>query len=125
MRDKVRSMLESLLMPTTEECQRVDWRPAADVYSTPRGWLVKLDLAGVRPQEIEVLVRGERLTVRGIRRDCALDEGHRYHSLEISYNRFERTLDLPCKLETAQIRTDYRDGMLLISIYLPSENAEG
>jgi HSP20 family protein len=123
MADKVKSMLQSLLMPTSEECQRVDWRPAADVYSTPRGWLIKLDLAGVRPHEIEVSVRGQRLVVRGIRRDCVLDEGHRYHSLEISYNRFERTLNLPCDLEAARIDTDYRDGMLFI--YLQLENVEG
>jgi HSP20 family protein len=123
MTDKVRNMLQSLLMPTSEERQRADWRPAADVYSTRRGWLVKFDLAGVRPQEIEVSVHGQRLTVRGVRRDCALDEGHRYHSLEISYNRFERTLELPCNLEAAQISTDYRDGMLLVCLQL--ENAEG
>lgn len=119
MSDQVRNMLKSLLMPTTEECRRVDWRPAADVYSTPHGWLIKFDLAGVRPQEIEVLARGQRLTVRGLRRDCTLDEGHRYHSLEISYNRFERTIELPCDVEATQISTDYRDGMLLV--YLQSE----
>jgi HSP20 family protein len=123
MSDKVRNMLESLLVPTASECQRVDWRPAADIYSTRRGLLVKFDLAGVRPQEIEVLARGKRLTVRGVRRDCALEEGCRYHSLEISYNRFERTLELPCNVEAAQISTDYRDGMLLV--FLQSENAEG
>lgn len=121
MSDQVRSMLKSLLMPTTEECRRVDWQPAADVYSTRHGWLVKFDLAGVRPQEIEVVARGQRLTVRGVRRDCTLDEGHRYHSLEISYNRFERTIELPCNVEAAQVSTDYRDGMLLI--YLQPENA--
>ncbi|HET6883036.1 MAG TPA: Hsp20/alpha crystallin family protein [Pirellulales bacterium] len=121
MTDIVRNMLESLLMPTSVERQRADWRPAADVYSTRRGWLVKFDLAGVRPQEIEVLVRGQRLTVRGVRRDCALDEGCRYHSLEISYNRFERTLELPCNLEAARLSTDYRDGMLLVHLQLESD----
>src|SRR5215469_11883746 len=118
MTDRVRNMLESLLVPTASDCQRVDWQPAADIYSTRRGWLVKLDLAGVRPQEIEVVARGTRLTVRGVRRDCALEEGCRYHSLEISYNRFERTLELPCSVEAAQISTDYRDGMLLVHLQL-------
>jgi HSP20 family protein len=121
MGDQVRNMLKSLLVPTSEECRRADWRPAADVYSTRRGWLVKFDLAGVRPQEIELLAKGRLLTVRGARRDCTVEEGCRYYSLEISYNRFERTVELPCELESAQISTDYRDGMLLI--YLQLENA--
>ena len=123
MADEVRNLLRSLLMPTAEECRRVDWRPAADVYCTRRGWLVKFDLAGVRPHEIDLIARGQRLTVRGVRRDCTLEEGHRHHSLEISYNRFERTLELPCNVEAAQISTDYRDGMLLV--YLSLEKNEG
>lgn len=122
MADEVENMLRALLMPKASECQRVDWRPAADVYATRRGWLVKFDLAGVRPQEIELVVRGRKLTVRGVRRDCVLEEGHRCHSLEISYNRFERTIELPRELEAAHIATDYRDGMLLVHLLL--ENAE-
>lgn len=103
-------------MPTAEECRRADWQPAADVYATRRGWLVKFDLAGVRPQDIEVVTHQRRLTVRGVRRDCTLEEGQRHYSLEISYNRFERSLELPCDVEAAQISTDYRDGMLLVHL---------
>jgi HSP20 family protein len=122
MADELKSMLRAWMTPTAEECRRVDWRPAADVYATRCGWLVKLDLAGVRSQDVEVFVRERRLTVRGVRRDCTLEEGQRHYSLEISYNRFERTLDLPCNVEAARITTDYRDGMLLV--YLMLENVE-
>jgi HSP20 family protein len=122
MADKLTSSLRSWMTPTAEECRRVDWCPAADIYATSCGWLVKLDLAGVRPQDIELIVRGRRLTVRGVRRDCTLEEGQRHYSLEISYNRFERTLDLPGNVEAARISTDYRDGMLLV--HLSVENVE-
>lgn len=123
MSDVIQNMLRSLLVPTADDCRRVDWRPAVDIYGTRRGWLVKFDLAGVRPQEIELVAHGQRLIVRGVRRDFALEEGHRCHSLEISYNRFERTVELPCNVEAAQVSTDYRDGMLLV--YLQLENPEG
>lgn len=120
MADKLKSMLRSWMMPTAEECRRVDWCPAADIYATSCGWLVKFDLAGVRPQDIDVVARDRRLTVRGVRRDCTLEEGQRHYSLEISYNRFERTLLLPCNVEAAQITTDYRDGMLLVHLSVES-----
>lgn len=123
MTDEIKQALRSLLMPTAGDCQRVDWQPAADVYRTRNGWLVKFDLAGVRPHEIEVAASGRRLTVRGLRRDFTLEEGCHYHSLEISYNRFERTLELPCQVDAAHITTDYRDGMLLVQLQL--ENVEG
>jgi HSP20 family protein len=92
------------------------WRPTADIYRCRDGWLVKLDLAGVCTEDIELSVREAWLTVRGIRRDWCIREGHQAYSMEISYNRFERAIELPCDLETAQISTEYRDGMLLVYV---------
>ena len=92
------------------------WRPAADVYRTPNGWLVKLELAGVRPEEIEVSIRGCILMVCGRRRDCLLEEREQCYSLEISYTNFQRQFELPCDFEHARVASEYRDGMLLIRI---------
>jgi HSP20 family protein len=90
------------------------WRPAADVYRTRDGWLVKFDLAGVDPSEIRVSLGGGRLTIAGVRRDLLVQEGCSSYSLEISYSRFERSLDLPLDTQSMQLRTEYRDGMLLV-----------
>lgn len=90
------------------------WCPAADVYRTADGWLVKFDLAGINPTELELDRNGRRLTVRGVRRDALVRQTLRSYSLEIAYNRFERSLDLPARIDGARIRTDYRDGMLLV-----------
>jgi HSP20 family protein len=90
------------------------WRPPADVYRTQEGWLIKFDLAGVDPREVQLVVDGPRLTISGVRRDALVQEGLASYSLEISYNRFERTLELPFDAEQAPARTEYRDGMLLI-----------
>jgi HSP20 family protein len=92
------------------------WRPAADVYQTRRGWLVKLDLAGVRPEDVRVEVQGRQLRIRGSRRDCAIEEGCQYYQMEIAYSSFERILEMPCDLEPTNVSTDYRDGMLLVLI---------
>jgi HSP20 family protein len=94
------------------------WRPAADVYCTETGWLVKLDLAGVNLDEISIETSGSRLCVRGVRRDSLLQQGCRYHSLEIAYSEFERGVDFPVDLEGARISTEYHAGMLLVRINL-------
>ena len=75
------------------------WQPSADVYENRRGWLVKFDLAGVRLADVELSVRGRRLTIRGIRRDWSIEEGRHFHRLEISYDRFQRTIELPCNVD--------------------------
>jgi HSP20 family protein len=92
------------------------WQPSADVHRTRDGWLVKFDLAGVQVQDVTVTIRGRRLMVSGVRRDSIQEEGASYYSMEISYNRFERSLEMPANLETARVRVAARDGLLLVRI---------
>lgn len=94
----------------------VCWRPSADIYQTDDGWLLKFDLAGVKPSDIEVSIRGRTLTVTGVRRDTAVAECRHSYSMEINYNRFSRTIELPADLQQAQINTQFRDGMLLVRL---------
>jgi HSP20 family protein len=101
-----------------EEAQRTaDWHPATDVYRTPTGWLLKFELAGVLPEDIELTVRGRMLRVRGKRRDCCWGEECRQVRMEIAYNRFERQVELPEALEYARIETEFRHGMLLVKVH--------
>ena len=92
------------------------WRPAADVYRTAKGWLVKFDLAGVREQDLSLAVSGRTLSVSGTRRDHTTEEGCRHYRLEIMYSHFQRTIELPIDLESARINSQLSDGMLCVSI---------
>ncbi len=92
------------------------WLPAADVYEIASGWIVKLELAGVRPADIDVTIEGNVLRIRGRRRDWIVQETQCCRSLEISYERFERRFELSGGLEHGRIATEYRDGMLLVKI---------
>jgi HSP20 family protein len=92
------------------------WNPAADVYRAPDGWIVKLDLAGICSDELEVEIRSKLLTIRGCRRDTHYREGFTYHQMEITYSRFEKTIEFPSPIEGARISQDYRDGFLIINV---------
>ncbi len=118
-----RQLLDLLLAgrPPEQEAQ-LPWQPAADTFRCPDGWLVKFDLAGVRPEDFEVRLVGRRLTVEGIRRDWQIETGYHYYSMEISYNRFQRTIELPRALDQAQVTTEYRDGMLFVRLQTESEH---
>jgi HSP20 family protein len=97
------------------------WHPAADVYRTRDGWLVKFDLAGVRPEEVKLSFSDHRLTVEGTRRDACLEEGCSHYRMEISYSHFERSIELPYDLERARISHEYRQGMLLVRVQAEKE----
>ena len=92
------------------------WQPPADIYRTRSGWLVKFDLAGVRAEDVRLAFTGNRLTVRGVRHDCCLEEGCCHYQMEISYSHFERTVTLPVALNQATLTVENRDGMLLVHV---------
>jgi HSP20 family protein len=90
------------------------WRD--EFYRTSGGWLVKFELAGVRPDEIRLGIEGQSLILRGIRRDICIEEGQRSYSMEISYNEFERRMNFRCDLNRLEISTDHRDDMLFVRV---------
>ena len=114
-RDLIRVM-QALFLPAAAVCPQAPWQPNTDVSRTPDGWLVKFELAGVRPEDMELLASGRRLTLRGVRRDCTTQEEARCYLMEITYGHFERTVELPCDLDQADISTDYQYGLLLVQI---------
>jgi HSP20 family protein len=92
------------------------WNPAADVYRVSEGWVVKVDLAGVCTDELEIEINDAWLTIRGCRRDTHYREGFVYQQMEITYSRFEKSIQFPAPIEGASVRRDYRDGFLIIDL---------
>jgi len=93
------------------------WCPAADVYRAPDGWIVKVDLAGVRADDIEIFIQGPLLRLSGLRRDSFCGEGVSHYQLEITYSRFEKTIQFPRSIEHASVARDYRDGLLILRLH--------
>jgi HSP20 family protein len=112
-------MSRDRILPTTmfrPPADSLGWQPLLDIYEVRDGWLLKVDLAGVRPDEVTVTIIGRRVTVRGLRRDLSMEEGCCHYRMEISYSRFERTVELPDDPGPVAVQTESRDGMLLIRI---------
>jgi HSP20 family protein len=92
------------------------WNPAADVYRSADGWVVKVDLAGICSDDLEIEIRDSILSIRGCRRDTQYREGFVYHQMEITYSRFEKSIQFPAPIEGASIKHDYSDGFLIIHV---------
>lgn len=92
------------------------WNPAADVYRTNSGWVVKLDLAGICSDDVVIEVGSSTLRISGCRRDTFYREGLVYHQMEITYSRFEKLIQFPCELKDASMDHRYSDGFLIIDL---------
>jgi HSP20 family protein len=99
------------------------WCPAADVYRTKDGWIVKVDLAGIKPSDVDVTVDGDILRLSGSRRDGTCGEGVSHYQLEITYSRFEKMIQFPRSIEHVTIERDYRDGLLILRLHQEQDKA--
>ena len=97
------------------------WNPPADVFFSGNKWVVKVELAGISPEEVEILAQGNTLSVRGRRRDLLVQRGWSCHSLEISYSSFERSIALPARIIPTSIDWEYRHGILRIQFTTQDE----
>ena len=110
------------LMP--EDQTELVWRPAVDIYRAGDGWLLKFDVAGVRPEDIYIRVADCSVAIRGVRRDLLLEQGYFHYAMEISYSHFERTVTLPCTDLTGGYETEFREGYLLVRLFTDKERGQ-
>lgn len=96
------------------------WEPRADVMDLGDRILIRMELAGVRGEDIGLLYNEDRncIFIRGVRTEEAIEEDRLgFYQLEIPYGEFAREVDLPdVPIQADAIRAQYRNGFLLVMI---------
>jgi HSP20 family protein len=92
------------------------WRPMADVYETPSTISVTVELAGIEPEEVDVLFFDNAIVVEGKRPLPQLDGGGIYHSAEIRRGLFRLELGLPARVDSDPIELSCQLGLLTIRL---------
>ena len=97
------------------------WEPRVDVFEEEHRILVKVEIAGVKGEDIQLLYVPERhtLLLRGIRDEPDFADGTRIaiHQLEIFYGPFQREVNLPdVAIDASNIRAQYRNGFLVVLV---------
>lgn len=96
--------------------------PPMNVTRDNDSYLVTAELPGLAPEDLEIRVEGDRLTVQGQRRPETLGERFTYHRKERPMGTFQRSLNLPNKVEAHAVQAHYKHGVLTIT--LPIEPSE-
>ena len=98
---------------------RRGFRPPVDVFRTedPPELRVVVDLAGVKPESLELATSGRTLAIAGERPRLG---GGTYQQMEIEYGRFQRTLQLPSDVETSNATATYERGILTVVLPIAS-----
>jgi HSP20 family protein len=101
---------------TSQEQNLTPWAPAVDIFEGEHELVVKADLPDIRPEELDVRVENNILTIRGERKFEKKADEKNYLRVERSYGSFARSFSLANTVNTDAIKADYKDGVLTLSI---------
>jgi len=87
---------------------------AIDMYQTPTEIILKTMVAGVKPEDIDISVTRDMVTIRGKREDLVESSGDDYFHKELYWGAFSRTVILPQEVEVEDAEATNKNGLLTI-----------
>ena len=90
------------------------WSPPTDVYETEDRFMVRVEVAGLKDDDIEVAIENNILMISGHRSD--LNERRAFYQMEIRFGKFEIAVEIPVAVEIEQSVAEYKDGLLIVQL---------
>lgn len=93
------------------------WAPSCDVFAKGGNLVIRVSLSGVHPKDVEITLSNDVLTVSGERRSELEDEEEEtFYVRERYYGTFRRSWTLPAGIDDDDIRADFENGLLEITV---------
>ena len=90
--------------------------PAMNIWTSDEGQVITAEVPGVKPENIDISVVGETLTLNGVREQVDLGEEGRYHRQERGSGPFNRTIQLPYLVDANNVEATFKNGVLQIKL---------
>ena len=116
LQEQFNHMFGNGLPRNAEESNLTPWAPAVDIYETEHELVVKADLPDVSPQDLDIRVENNILTIRGERKFEKNVHEDNYLRIERAYGSFSRSFSLANSVKSESIQADYHNGVLTLSL---------
>jgi HSP20 family protein len=90
--------------------------PAINIWTNEDGQVISAEMPGVRPDDIDIDVTGDALSISGERKPDEVAKEAHYHRRERSYGLFSRTVQLPFMVDTNKVEASFKNGVLTINL---------
>ncbi len=90
------------------------WAPPVDIYEQDGNLVLKAELPGIDPKDVDVRVENNVLTLTGERKFENEVKREQYHRVERAYGRFSRSFTLPNVVDTANSKAEFKEGLLRV-----------
>ena len=112
-RDEMNKLLNSFRRGAA---QGISWIPPLDVEETDENIIIKAEVPGIDPKDIDISISGDTLTIKGEKKAEKEEKGKNYHFIERSYGVFSRSVSLPTSVKFDQVKAEYKKGVLEITL---------
>jgi len=92
------------------------WLPAVDIVERDADYVVKIEVPGVKKEDIKITVADDVLTIRGEKKQEKESKEKNYHRVERAYGSFQRSFTLPSFVQSDKIKASYDNGVLTIAL---------
>ena len=90
------------------------WTPVVDIFEEPEFVRIVAEVPGVKPEDVQILVEGNVLTIQGTKEQVAERKAEKVHRYERTYGSFERSFTLPATVDAEHIKATYEMGVLTL-----------
>jgi HSP20 family protein len=99
--------------------ESMGWSPSVDIYEDGDELVVRAELAGVDPKDVDIRFENGVLTLKGERKMEKEEKKDNYHRVELAYGTFTRSFSLPGTVDPERIKAEAKNGVL--SVHLPKK----
>jgi len=118
LQNRVNSLFQDFagLSNDSENVTAASFVPAVDIYENGEKVVLKLELPGVKEEDVDVRIENQTLTVRGERKFEAEEKEENFHRIERRYGSFFRSFTLPTTVDTENVGASYQAGVLKLEL---------
>jgi HSP20 family protein len=100
------------------------WSPRTEMLEREGKFVIRVELPGVEKENVRVTVAGDQLVIEGERRQNNEQQGTNYYESEWMYGRFYREIPLPESVDPSDVRANFNNGVLEVTLPQPQNRAE-
>jgi HSP20 family protein len=116
LRESMDKLFDELFTRRPRGQAEVAWAPAVEVFETDNDVMVRAELPGIDPKNVEITVTQDTLTLKGEAKADREDKARNYYRRELRYGSFLRSIQLPSDVKGDQATASYKNGILEIRV---------
>ena len=116
LQEQISRLFNEAFERSADESSITTWAPAVDIFETEQELVVKADLPDIKPEELDIRVENNILTIRGERKFEKKVNESNYLRVERAYGSFSRSFSLANTVNSEAIKAEYKDGVLTLTV---------